>query len=247
MRPAVGRHVVDAAILAFMFSCPVSAIAKDKKIGDRAQGPSEDSGKTLNWDMDASLTLVSDYRGNGVSNTDGKPAVQLEIDLVSKGGALVKAWASNVAPNGGADVEVDLSAGYSFNTGKVRPTLGMTAYVYPGAVSSNYVEFYNIYEVPIGDVTFKTGAAWAPKQAHLGRSNLYVGALVDVPVKGTPIMLEAMIGRDDGAFGDNKIDWSISATYSADRFDIGLSYVDTRHALMPYSGPTLVASLTGNF
>src|SRR5262245_6402511 len=83
------------------------------------------------------LTLTSDYRFRGVSQTDNNVAGQGSIDL-AVGGFFAGAWASNVDFNDGAtydsSVELDLYAGYNFALSEATSlTIKGVLYLYPGA------------------------------------------------------------------------------------------------------------------
>ncbi|WP_233556366.1 TorF family putative porin [Noviherbaspirillum sedimenti] len=83
------------------------------------------------------LTVASDYRFRGISQTFGKPAVQGGFDYAHSSGFYVGNWNSNVSGNqypDGASLEMDFYGGYKF-----EPVAGLTAdvgllkYYYPGA------------------------------------------------------------------------------------------------------------------
>ncbi len=106
--------------------------------------------------LTGNLSLNSDYRFRGISQTWKLPAVQGGLDFTDKSGAYLGTWMSNVSGNSynnGAGLEWDLYGGYKFNvTESVQIDLGALAYVYPGArlnsapgVASN--EKYNNVDV----------------------------------------------------------------------------------------------------
>lgn len=83
------------------------------------------------------LTVATDYRFRGISQTFGRPTVQGGFDYAHSSGFYVGNWNSNVSGNqypDGAGLEMDLYAGYKF---EVMPGLtadvGLLKYYYPGA------------------------------------------------------------------------------------------------------------------
>ena len=87
--------------------------------------------------LTGNLSLNSDYRFRGISQTYKLPAVQGGLDYAHAGGAYVGTWLSNVSGNSynnGAGLEWDLYGGYKFSPAQgVTLDLGALAYVYPGA------------------------------------------------------------------------------------------------------------------
>jgi len=86
------------------------------------------------------LTLASDYRFRGISQTFNRPAIQGGFDYAHSSGFYAGNWNSNVSGNqypDGASLEMDFYGGYKF-----EPVQGLTAdvgvlkYYYPGARNS---------------------------------------------------------------------------------------------------------------
>ncbi|MBF8179406.1 MAG: TorF family putative porin [Burkholderiaceae bacterium] len=82
------------------------------------------------------LSVVSDYRFRGISQTFKQPAVQGGFDYAHSSGFYVGNWNSNVSGNSFTDgsIEMDLYGGYKFNiTPDVAADVGVLYYYYPGA------------------------------------------------------------------------------------------------------------------
>ena len=151
------------------------------------------------------IAVVSDYRFRGVSLSDKDFAVQPTLTLSHESGFYVGVWGSNVAENPGEDVEVDLYAGFAGGD-TVTYDLGVTYYMYPGVSAFNY----------------------APSQDGTGNTdNVYVGTNASIGIPDTPLTFTGSVGYEDGAFGDDKIDWSLGVTAEVKGFTLGASYVDT--------------------
>ncbi len=107
------------------------------------------------------VSLTSDYRYRGISQTRLKPALQGGVDFSHSSGFYLGAWASTIKwiKDGGGDskVEIDLYGGYKT---EVAPGLtldvGLLTYNYPSnklAVSANTREVYGA--LSYGPVTAK--------------------------------------------------------------------------------------------
>lgn len=107
------------------------------------------------WAQDASplsfnVSLTSDYRYRGISQSRLKPALQGGVDYAHSSGFYVGAWASSIKwikdGGGSGNVEIDTYAGYKTEIGSgVTLDVGFLRYNYPGndlAVSANTNEVY---------------------------------------------------------------------------------------------------------
>ena len=182
-------------------------------------------------DVEFTLAGFSDYRFRGLSLSGIDPAFQPEIVITHESGIYGSVWGSNVSDNGGDDIEVDLVAGIARDIGKVTVDVNATYYLYPGAGSTNYIEFIGNVSTPAGPGTVGLTVAYAPSQSHIGnQDNIYVALDGSVPIGGTPLTLAGSFGFEDGAFGDKKKDWSLGVTADVAGFTLGAAYVDTAHA-----------------
>jgi uncharacterized protein (TIGR02001 family) len=206
------------------------------------------SPKDEDFTVEATLSLVSDFRRGGISSSAGKTALQGSIGVEHKSGFYGSAWASNVAGNGGADVEIDLALGYNFNFGDLDASIGVIDYVFPGVRNSNYVELQAGLSTKVGLADISLSMAYTPRQSNVGgQDNLYVG--VSGAMRATDRLgLNGTIGVEDGAFGNRKVDWSLGATYLLKGIELGVTYVDaTRTFDAPDSEATVVFSVGKTF
>lgn len=198
------------------------------------------------WEIDGEIGAFSDYRFRGVSLSSKDPQGTAEVSVTHASGLYAGVWASNVALNDGADdVELDLYAGYATDVGSVSFDVGAVYYLYPGNGDFNYVELLASVAVPAGPATITVGGAYAPSQDNIGNEdNTYVYISGDLPIAETPLSLHGSFGIEDGAFGDNKKDWKVGASY-----DLGsgitatVDYVDTARAASPLADATVVGSV----
>lgn len=112
--------------------------------------------------FEGSITLASDYRLYGFSQTLEDPALMVDVSYSHDSGFFVGAFAANVDfvedsdPNDlDADIEYDLFLGYEFAINEENSmAFTVVTYKYPGTnVDLDYVEYVVDYISPIGDFT----------------------------------------------------------------------------------------------
>jgi uncharacterized protein (TIGR02001 family) len=198
------------------------------------------------------VTLVSDYRFRGISQTDKRFAVQGTFTVASKTGLYATVWGSSIDDYvfNGADQEIDLSVGYKKSFGGTTVDVGVLYYYYPGSggITSDFFEPYGSVTYTIGPVSAKASAAYAPKQAALRvitgvtekRDNLYIAGDLSGGIPNTPISLSAHIGHNFGpsylSIGREYTDYSIGASYTRKNLTFGVQYVDTDDNFITPSG-----------
>lgn len=179
--------------------------------------------------IEFTLTGVSDYRFRGLSLSDFDPAFQPAVTISHEAGPFISVWASNIAENPGADIEIDFTAGLAREIGGFDLSAIAVYYYYPGFNEINYVEIIGSAAHAVGPATVGVGFAYIPRQDNVGGvDNFYGYVNGSVPIAKTPLTLNSSVGVEAGAFGGNKkIDWSIGLGLSYWGLDFGLSYVDT--------------------
>ncbi len=124
--------------------------------------------------VSGSASVASDYRFRGVSQSDKNVAVQGGITIAHESGLYIGTWGSNLAgwgTFGGANLELDLIAGYKHTFDTATVDAGVTWYTYPGgADETDVVEFYGKLSGTAGPATLTAGAFYAPKQTSLSRA-----------------------------------------------------------------------------
>jgi Bacterial protein of unknown function (Gcw_chp) len=201
-----------------------------------ATGQEEDTSPIT---VSGAATLTSDYRFRGVSQTDEGMAVQGGITIAHESGFYVGAWGSNLAgwgTFGGANMELDLIAGFKLPVGEGTLDAGLTWYMYPsGADTTDFAELYAKLSGTAGPVSLTAGVAYAPQQEALGNvfftgaaaaaglpndpgdkeDNLYLFGDAVFGVADTPLSLKAHIGYSDGnpGLGPNGTSVAPTGTY----------------------------------
>lgn len=178
-------------------------------------------------ELSGGATLVSDYRFRGVSLSQEDVAIQGTLNA-NYGGFYVGTWGSSIEQFNGAETEIDVYGGYSFDLDGVSLSAGVIGYLYPGGTGTDYFEVNGSVGFSLGDIGLTVGANYAPDQDNIGdQDNIYVFTSASYSIPETPFSLNGTIGYEDGAFGDNKVDWLIGGSYSYQQFSLGVSYVDT--------------------
>lgn len=173
--------------------------------------------------VSGSATIASDYRFRGVSQSNNEMAVQGGVTVAHESGLYGGVWGSNLAgwgTFGGANMELDLIAGYKHSLGDSGAIdVGVIWYFYPGgADKTDFAEPYVKLSGTAGPVSLLAGVAYAPKQEALGKwydtgadaaagvynnpgakdDNLYLWGDAAAGIKGTPFTLKAHLGHSDG-------------------------------------------------
>ncbi len=207
---------LGVAMQALAFATP--AMAQDASKAD-------DAGAGIT--VSGGVAVVSDYRFRGVSLTNKQVAVQPTLTVKHGSGLYAGVWGSNITPNGGDDIEADLFVGFGGGDA-LTYDISATYYVYPGASNFNYAEFTGKVGTTVGPATVGAQVSYVPKQTNTGNAdNIYVATNAAVGIPTTPFTLTASVGFEDGAFGSEKLDWSLGATAEVAGFTLGAAYVDT--------------------
>ena len=197
------------------------------------------------------VTLVSDYRFRGLTQTDGDPALQTTININSKQGFYIGTWMSEIDGSGKTPLlrgyggaEVDLYGGYTKTFKGVGVDAGVLYYYYPGGIKGQNTDFFEPYasvSYTLGPVAAKVGGnyAWGG-QAGLdftpgSDDNLYLYGEASLAVPKTPVTLKGHLGHTKGSLGlanldpnnDKYWDWSVNAEAVGGPFKVGVTYLDT--------------------
>ncbi len=207
--------------------------------------------------VSGSASLVSDYRFRGVSQSDEGMAVQGGFTIAHESGFYVGTWGSNLSgwgTFGGANMELDLIAGFKTSVGEGTLDAGITWYMYPsGASNTDFAELYAKLGGTVGPIGLTATVAYAPKQEALGNwfpvgapanpgdkeDNLYLAGDATYGIKDLPVTLKAHIGYSDGnpGLGPNGTSVAPTGTYfdwllgidvtPIEHLTFSVAYVDT--------------------
>jgi len=111
-------------------------------------------------DIEANVSLATDYVFRGFSQTNEDPAISGGFDYGFEGGFYLGIWGSNVNFGDNTSTEIDLYGGYAFDVSEsVSLDFGYIYFVYPGETDSlNYSEF--VASVSFSDFSF--GVVYSP-------------------------------------------------------------------------------------
>jgi uncharacterized protein (TIGR02001 family) len=138
------------------------------------------------------VSLVSDYRFRGLSQTFREPAIQGGFDYAHSSGFYIGNWNSSVSSASfpqGAGIEMDVYAGFKFEPVQdVTADIGVLYYYYPSALVAGTDEKFNNTEVYIG-ASYK----WFSAKYSYGVSDFF--GLNDTTAAG--YAFTALSGRGD--------------------------------------------------
>lgn len=257
---------------AFAQDTPATPTVPDAKDAPAAAAPAADSPFLK---VTGGVTLISDYRFRGVTQSNGDGAVQGTININSAIGFYVGTWASTIdgsgktpALTGYGDAEVDLYAGYTKTFRGFTVDGGLLYYYYPShdkAIirDTDFFEPYASVSYTLGPVSTKVGGnyAWGGQRGLRGfdvqggnDDNIYVYGEASIAVPKTPVTLKGHVGYSDGSLGslnpagtgDNDyLDWSATAEAVGGPFKVGVTYLDTDIADRNIGGFTRFAHTLG--
>jgi uncharacterized protein (TIGR02001 family) len=193
------------------------------------------------------VSLTSDYRYRGISQTRLKPAIQGGVDYALPAGFYIGAWASTIKWikdfGGDSSVEIDLYGGYKT---EVAPGLtldvGVLTYQYPSnklAVNANTTELYG--GLSFGPATLKYSHAVTNTFGNADSKNsFYLDASATFEVGGG-VMLTPHVGyqkikgpaSDPGTYTD----YSLTAAKDFSGFIVSAAVVGTDADKTFYSSP----------
>lgn len=197
-----------------------------------------------------SVSVTSDYRFRGLSQSDKDPAAQSSININHESGLYVGTWVSTIDDQtslpGYGDVEIDLYGGFTKTLDNgLGFDVGLLYYYYADAPNrfagarndTDFFEPYASMNYTLGPANVKVGVnyAWNGQAGLGGDDSFYVYSNLGVSIPNTPVKLLGHIGRSKGALGafnldpddDSYVDWSLGAEASHKGFTLGVQYVDT--------------------
>jgi uncharacterized protein (TIGR02001 family) len=219
------------------------ALATPAMAQDEASGPISVSG---------SVTLTSDYRFRGFTQSGQNAAIQGGITVTHESGLYVGTWGSSI--NFAGNVEVDYFAGYSTDVSEgLNLDVGITYYVYPKDhnISSNILEPYVNLSTSVGPLDLKVGVNYAWSQESLGDNDaIYFHLEPSIAIPNSPFSInghlgyassDSFLGGADGEVLDYSI--GVSATYLG--LALGVSLVGTDESGSPAGADTAVVFSVG--
>ena len=179
------------------------------------------------------MSIVSDYRFRGISQTFVQPAIQGGIDYSHSSGFYLGNWNSNVSGNSFVDgtIEMDLYGGYKFGAGPVTLDVGLLQYLYPGAEAGGVK--YDTLEAYVG-VSWKwfTLKYSTTIDDYFGLANSDGSGYLDLSASyeiAPKLTLVGHVGQQKVKNFDalDYVDYKIGLSYDLNGWLLGVTYIDT--------------------
>jgi uncharacterized protein (TIGR02001 family) len=185
-----------------------------------------------------SIAVASDYIVRGISRTDDRAALQLDLHFLSSSGFLAGLFASNTRINSGepSNAEIDAFLGYAWTSGSDwRGKILFSHYAYPWnragsaydydelLVDASYQEWLNIaLDISPNEPLFVGGRGLVGVTAKSLQLNLQRPLFHRLSVAGG-VGYSYFDGPEPGGYEY----WSIGAVYELAKVTLAVSYVDT--------------------
>lgn len=182
------------------------------------------------WTIEGTTGVVSDYRYRGVSLTNEDAAFQTDVTISAANGFYVYGWISTLADNGGDDLELMGLIGWAGDLASpgLSVDLGANVYSYPGVSDSTMYEFSATLTQAVGDVSLNVGGAYFPEQTALwDMDNTYLWGGATTPLGFWGAEGTFTLGWEDGAFAEDKTDWTLAIDIPVAQFNLRVAYVGT--------------------
>lgn len=180
------------------------------------------------WAYSGGITLVTDYRFRGISQSTNDPAFQGSLSA-SKNGLTVSVWGSSV--EGFADTELDFIVDYGFNYGENSINVGTIYYSYLGADDLGYAEAYATWSRSFDDWT--VGLANYISPDFFGQSGVATYSEANASYAfSDAISVSGRYGwqyvEESSVYGvPDYGSWSLGVAYTPNKFTFGVTYEDT--------------------
>lgn len=191
------------------------------------------------------VTMATDYRFRGLSQTNNDPSVQGGLTLAHKSGFYVNLWASNVNLLPGNSIEADYYLGYQWKI-DAKSTLDFQ-YInvnYPGVIKDYHPAFHEFGVIYSRNSTFKEGDNWtlsgyySPEFAMKSGDEMYLNAAFSYPIYKTINLIGSVgytkldsVAKFQQAYGygntDHYTDYKVGLKTNIKGLDTELSWIDT--------------------
>ena len=179
------------------------------------------------------LALVSDYRRNGVTQSDGDPAIQGRFDVRHESGWNAGAFATSMHGRKGSNAQLVLFGAQRFEFGEIDVSFGASAVFFFGGDADPFAVAQASVSHPVGPVDATLSVSYAPPQEALNDEyGLTINLRARTPlgrINDAPLTAAASIGWSENEFAmgaGEKLDWSVGLTTEIAGTEFGLAYVD---------------------
>lgn len=246
------QSALVAVVLSSVFSAAQAA--------DPAPAPTPD------WTITGNVSLASDYRFRGISQTDRRPAISGGFDVAHSSGFYVGNWNSNIDSDffQGANIEMDFYGGYKGSFSDIGYDVGAIYYYYPGSgrdgqtkvkntelyVGASYGPVSAKFYYPLSDFfnaeqIFGGGNAGGSYYIDLsGAYDLGSGFGVNAHVGYQKLKGAAKVSEiNETSLNNDLVDWKLGVTYGfSNGIVAAVSYIDTNRNLAGATGRKISSS-----
>ena len=184
--------------------------------------------------LTGNMSIASDYRFRGISQTFVQPAIQGGIDYSHKSGFYLGNWNSNVNGLSYTDgsIEMDIYGGYKFSAGPIGLDVGLLQYLYPGAKTTAGDKFDTLEAYVAGTWRWFTLKYSYALTDFFGAPNSDGSGYLDLTFNyelAPKFNLVAHVGSQkvENASALDYVDYKLGVTYDLNGWVLGLAYVDT--------------------
>ena len=170
-------------------SCAQQLLTASLLLASAATFAEESTETTSAISVSGSMTMATDYRFRGVSNSNRDPAIQGAVTFAHKSGAYLSLWASNADIGAGGNVEADFFVGYILPiTEKSFLDINYADVNYPGTIKEYHTDFsefgvnYNHSDLMKAGDYFTAGVFYSPEFAFKSGTEIYLNTSYKFPV-----------------------------------------------------------------
>lgn len=202
------------------------------------------------------LVYTSDYRFNGLSNSNNAPTIQATLYLWRPDGFYsgITALAVDYGFPGGPTFEVDIYGGRKFQAGRVEVSFEAMGSFFPDqsgpGPTLNFYQVKTAFKVTEGPLTFGSATTWSPEGSYAsGETSTLTG---HVKLKVTDWLdFGGQYGTHISNNSQDRKFWDVGATAKWQQIAINIRYVDTdleRHQCFHsnWCEPSLVGTIAWN-
>jgi uncharacterized protein (TIGR02001 family) len=176
------------------------------------------------------VTFLNDYRLRGASLSDTQPVIQGSVEagvpITDNVSAFAGIWASSLDKDAGAGaMETDFYGGLQGKVGGVNVRARYLRLVFHDADNLDFDQYEVGVNGPVGPVTL--GAGVIHDEYHFTGHSTYAYTSASLPISDTGFAVKGLVGYEDGTTWNNKVNWSLGASYAKGNFLVGADYIDT--------------------
>jgi uncharacterized protein (TIGR02001 family) len=202
--------------------------------------------------LTGNVSLTTDYKFRGISQSQNSSAIQGGVDYADKGGFYIGNWNSSVSTQlypSGSGVQSDVYAGYKQKLGMFTVDVGSYNYFYPKAkTAANSNVDFNTNEgyvgVGVGPVVVKYNRSFG-NYFGIANSNgsQYIQGDLSIPVvKNLKVVAHAGYTDISNRASRNYKDYNFGAVYTVQGWDVSAKYFRNASAGSTFTASNFVNS-----